>query len=229
MRPRVLSPMAERRTRLRCRALGSSMTREFGVNPIVTSQVLRRLAAALALACSVSGAARAEPVFSFEGTPGKLPKIVVPIHYAIELKPDIASLALPGVEIIDVEVHAPTARLTLNAVNTTFASVTVDDDTARADMALDARAETATFTFAQPLGVGPHKLRIEFVAQINKFDRGFFFVDYPTDNGVKRLLTSKLEPSDARRIFPCWDEPAFKASFALTVTVPRNFLAVGNM
>ncbi len=46
---------------------------------------------------------------------------------------------------------------------------------------------------------------------------------------MKRLLTSKLEPADARRIFPCWDEPAFKASFALTVTVPRHFLAVGNM
>lgn len=206
------------------------------MNPIAIPQVLQRLAAAFvltfsitAVACLLSSAACAEPVFSFEGTPGKLPKTVVPIHYAIELKPDITSLALPGVEIIDIEVRAPTARLTLNAVNTTFASVTVDDGTARADIALDARAETATFTFAQPLGVGPHKLRVEFAAQINKFDRGFFFVDYPTDNGVKRLFTSKLEPSDARRIFPCWDEPAFKARFALTVTVPRNFLAVGNM
>ncbi|WP_091976695.1 MULTISPECIES: M1 family metallopeptidase [Bradyrhizobium] len=205
------------------------MTKEIGVNPIAISHVLQRLAASCAMMFSVYGAACAEPVFSFDGTPGKLPKTVVPIHYAIELKPDIASLALPGVEIVDIEVRAPTARLTLNAVNTTFAAVTADGDTARADVALDAGAETATFTFAQPLGVGAHRLRIEFAAQINKFDRGFFFVDYPTDNGVKRLLTSKLEPSDARRIFPCWDEPAFKASFALTVTVPRNFLAVGNM
>jgi aminopeptidase N len=106
--------------------------------------------------------------------------------------------------------------LTLNAVNTTFASVTVDDSLARADVTLDAAAETATFTFAQPLAAGAHRLRIEFTARINKFDRGFFFVDYPTDSGVKRLLTSKLEPADARRMFPCWDEPAFKASFALT-------------
>jgi aminopeptidase N len=42
-------------------------------------------------------------------------------------------------------------------------------------------------------------------------------------------LTSKLEPADARRIFPCWDEPAFKASFALSVRVPRHFVAVANM
>lgn len=78
--------------------------------PIATLQVLRRLAAAFALTlsiscvvCATSGVAFAEPVFSFEGTPGKLPKTVVPIHYAIELKPDIVGLALAGVEIVDIE------------------------------------------------------------------------------------------------------------------------------
>src|SRR5215208_7251010 len=189
----------------------------------------RSVGVMLALMFVVSGAVRAEPMFSFDATPGKLPKIVVPINYSVELRPDAESLALPGVEVIDIEVREPTARLTLNAVNTTFASVTVDDSLTRADVTLDAAAETATFTFAQPLAAGAHRLRVEFTARINKFDRGFFFVDYPTDTGVKRLLTSKLEPADARRIFPCWDEPAFKASFALTVTLPRSFLAVSNM
>ena len=196
---------------------------------IVTASLARYCGAMIVMMIVVTGAVRAEPVFSFDATPGKLPKTVVPINYSIELRPDAESLALPGVEVIDIDVREPTARLTLNAVNTTFASVTVDDGAERADVALDAVAETATFTFAQPLAAGAHRLRIEFTARINKFDRGFFFVDYPTDSGVKRLLTSKLEPADARRIFPCWDEPAFKASFALTVTVPRHFLAVGNM
>ena len=196
---------------------------------IVTAPLARCFVAMLALMLVVSTAVRAEPVFSFDATPGKLSKTVVPINYSIELRPDAESLALPGVEVIDIEVREPTARLTLNAVNTTFASVTADDGAARADVTIDDAAETAMFTFAQPLAAGAHRLRIEFTARINKFDRGFFFVDYPTDGGMKRLLTSKLEPSDARRIFPCWDEPAFKASFALTVRVPRHFLAVGNM
>src|SRR4051794_29981420 len=91
----------------------------------------------------VSGAVRAEPVFSFDATPGKLPKTVVPIHYSIELRPDAESLALPGVEVIDIEVREPTARLTLNAVNTTFASVTADDNLERAAVTLDDAAETA--------------------------------------------------------------------------------------
>src|SRR5262249_42522319 len=155
-------------------------------------------------------------------------KTVVPINYAIELRPDAESLALPGVVVVDIEVREPTAQLTLNAVDTTFAAVTVDDG-ARADIALDAAAETATFTFAKPIAAGVHRLRMEFTARINQFGRGLFYVDYPTDHGAKRLLTSQLEPSDARRIFPCWDEPAFKASYTLTVVIPRQFLAVGNM
>jgi aminopeptidase N len=102
-------------------------------------------------------------------------------------------------------VREPTARLTLNAINTTFASATIDDDAQRAEIAVDAAAETATLTFPKALTAGPHRLRIGFTARINKFGTGLFTVDYPTDSGVKRMLSSKLEPADARRIFPCWD------------------------
>lgn len=193
------------------------------------ASLARFLSVMLAVVIVASGAVRAEEIFSFDATPGKLPKTVVPTQYAIELRPDAESLALPGVAVIDIDVREATARLMLNAVDIAIASVTADDSAERADVALDAAAEIVTFTFAKPLAAGAHRLRIEFAARINRFDRGFFFVDYPTDGGVKRLLTSKLEPADARRIFPCWDEPAFKASFALTATVPRHVLAVGNM
>ncbi|HUD88022.1 MAG TPA: M1 family metallopeptidase [Xanthobacteraceae bacterium] len=182
-----------------------------------------------AFVLSISGAARAEPTYSFATTPGKLPKTVIPVHYQIELTPDLTNLKLAGVEVVDIEVREPTARLILNAVDMTLDAAGIDDDAERADIALDAASETATLNFAKPLAAGPHRLRIGFSAKINKFGRGLFFVDYPTDNGIKRMLSSQLEPADARRIFPCWDEPAFKATFALTVTVPQTFLAVGNM
>jgi len=197
------------------------------------ARAVRHLAAALTatvvVAVLLSGRAVAEPSYSFDTTPGKLPKTVIPLHYAIELTPDLASLRLEGVEAVDIEVREPTARLTLNAVNITLGAATIDDDAQRADVALDAASETATLTFPKALTAGAHRLRIGFTARINAFGRGLFFVDYPTDNGVKRMLSSQLEPADARRIFPCWDEPAFKATFALTVTVPRTFLAVSNM
>src|SRR4051812_39654359 len=199
---------------------------------IAKTFTVRNLAAVLAaivLAVSISVSALAEPGFSFDAMPGKLPKTVVPVHYAIELVPDFETLALAGVEVVDIEVREPTARLVLNAIDTTFGAVSIDDNAQRADVALDATAETVTLTFPQPLAAGAHRLRLVFTARINRFGTGLFFVDYPTDKGTKRMLSSKLEPADARRIFPCWDEPAFKATFALTVTVPRGFLAVGNM
>lgn len=86
----------------------------------------RYLGAMLAVMIVVSGTARAEPAFSFDATSGKLLKTVVPINRAIELRPDAESLALGGVEVIDIELREPTARLTLNAVSTTFASLTVE-------------------------------------------------------------------------------------------------------
>ena len=76
-----------------------------------TASLARYVGAMLALMFLISGAACAEPVFSFDTTPGKLPKTVVPISYSIELRPDAESLALPGVEVVDIEVREPTARI----------------------------------------------------------------------------------------------------------------------
>jgi aminopeptidase N len=185
--------------------------------------------AALALALSLSGNARAEPAFAFDATPGKLPKTVVPISYAIELAPDLHSLTLAGSEIVEIEVREPTSQVTLNAVDMTIAEAGLDDPPRPVLVALDAAAETATLSFAEPLAQGRHRLRLGFTAKINSFARGLYFADYPTADGTRRMIASQLEPADARRIFPSFDEPAFKATFALTVTVPRSFLAVGNM
>ena len=160
---------------------------------------------------------------------GRLPKNVVPVHYAIQLEPNLESLTLAGLALVDIEVREPTARLVLNAVDMTLSAASIDNEALSASIVLDAATETAILTFQRPLTAGRHRLRIGFTARINKFGRGLFHVEYPTDRGRRRMIASHLEPSDARRVFPCWDEPAFKATFALTVTVPRSFLAVSNM
>jgi aminopeptidase N len=192
-------------------------------------RVARVAMAVLVSALFAAGGAAAEPGYSFDTTPGRLPKTVVPLHYAIELKPDLERLTLAGLAQVDIEVRQPTAQITLNAVNMTLTAASVADGAQSATIVLDAAAETATLTFAQPLRAGLHQLRIAFTAEINRFGRGLFYIDYPTANGRKRMISSHLEPADARRVFPCWDEPAFKATFALTVTVPRSFVAVSNM
>ncbi|HEU0149337.1 MAG TPA: M1 family metallopeptidase [Bradyrhizobium sp.] len=191
--------------------------------------MLRLRRAALVLAALLAPAARAEPPFSFDATPGKLPKTVVPVRYDVALTPDLDRLTIAGQETVALDIREPVSRITLNAVNMAIDEATVDDGAQRAAVALDAGAETATLSFPQILPAGTHRLSLHFAAKINPFDRGLFFVDYPTPEGTKRMISSQLEASDARRIFPCWDEPAFKASFALTATVPQSYLAVSNM
>ena len=79
------------------------------------------------------------------------------------------------------------------------------------------------------IAAGAHRLATEFTGKINNFGRGLFKVDYPTADGQKRMIATHLEPADARRIFPGWDAPTFKASFETAVVVPEGFLAVSNM
>jgi aminopeptidase N len=178
---------------------------------------------------SVPTGATAEPVFSFASTPGQLPKTVVPIRYAIDLAPDLDKLTFAGSEVVDIEVTEPTARLVLNAVDIAIQSAAIEGGEAASEITLDAAAQTATLAFPRPIAAGRRQLRLSYMGRINRFGRGLFMVDYPTPDGRKRMISSHLEPADARRIFPGWDEPAFKASFALTVTVPQEFLAVSNM
>jgi aminopeptidase N len=174
-------------------------------------------------------AAHADAPFSLETVPGKLPKTVVPIHYAIDLQPNLSALTAKGLAIIDIEVREPTDRLVLNARDLTFTGTTIDDITSAKSYTLDQEEQTVTFTFPRAIAAGRHQLRIAYTAPISdKSGDGLYSIDYRVDNSPKRMIASHSEPTDARRIFPSWDEPAFKATFALTVTVPQRFLAVSN-
>jgi aminopeptidase N len=183
---------------------------------------------AAGLPALAAGPCAAEPLFSFAATPGRLPKTVVPLHYALDLAPDLDKLTFSGSEVIDIDVEEPTAHLTLNAVDLAIESAAVDGDAADV-IPPDADAQTVRFDFPHPIAAGQHRLRVVFAGRINPFARGLFYVDYPVADGRRRMISTQLEPADARRIFPAFDEPAFKASFALTVTVPQAFLAVSNM
>lgn len=195
----------------------------FRVIQIAVLSLVGALAAAGGVAC-------AESPYSFAAVPGRLPKDVAPTRYAIDLKPDLATRVLSGSELVDIRVIAPTSRLILNAVDLSLQSASLEGEPGQvATIAPQPKAQTVTLAFPHPLAAGPHKLRIAFRGRINGFGRGLFAVDYPTAHGRKRMIATELEPADARRIFPCWDEPAFKASIAPSVTVPQNFLAVSNM
>ncbi len=160
-------------------------------------------------------------------TATRLPTTVVPERYVLDLHPDLGSALLHGSEIVDILVKAPTRRIVLNAAAIDIAQATLDGTPGA--VTLDPAAETASLVFPAAIAAGRHRLDITFTAQINTFGRGLFAVTYPTEHGPRQMLGTQLEPADARRVFPCWDEPAFKARFETTVTVPGNFTAVSNM
>jgi aminopeptidase N len=186
--------------------------------------------ACVALLVAGGAIARAESVYSFATAPGRLPKNVVPTHYAVDLSPDLATLAVSGSEVVVIKVLDKTDRVVLNAVDLGLKSASLEGEGGQvATISSQPKAQTVTLIFPHALAVGPHRLRIAFSGRVNSYGRGLFFVDYPTAHGRKRMIATELEPADARRVFPCWDEPAFKASFEPSVTVPRNFLALSNM
>lgn len=175
----------------------------------------------------VTGALRAEQPFSFANTPGKLPKDVVPRSYAITLKPDAVKLTTEGEVTIELEVLQASSRLVLNALGIEITSTAVDG-AAVAAPTIDAAAQTVTVSLASPLAAGKHALKFAFRGKIGRQAQGLFAEKYRTAAGEKQMLGTQMEPTDARRMFPCWDEPVFRAKFQLTVSVPAGQTAVSN-
>src|SRR5262245_28311251 len=106
-----------------------------------------------------AGRAMAESPFAFHGTPGRLPKGVRPIHYPLDLAPDLDKLTFSGSESVDIEVMAPTERLVLNAVDMTVEAAAVDGEAASATV-YDAAAQTITFALPHAIAPGRHQLLI---------------------------------------------------------------------
>ena len=171
-----------------------------------------------------------------DGSAGKLPADAVPLAYRIDLVPDLPQLAaatgrervgFSGTVQIDIEVRQPVAALVLNANDLSLARATIDNVVSAIEV--DAGRQIARIVPPQALAVGRHVLRIEYTGTILAHQEGLFYSTYDTPAGRRWVLATDLEPSGARRIFPSWDEPAFKAKFSLSVTLPANVRAVSNM
>lgn len=199
----------------------------------------KSLVSAIALALAVSAgstlAMPAQPAAAMSSqTPTQLPRNVRPVHYAVVITPHAEKMNFDGQVTVDVQVLKPSTSITLNAEGMTFSSVTLESASGKgaammAKVAVDEKTQTATFSFDKPVAPGSYKLAMNYVGTIGTQANGLFAIDYPTASGQKRALFTQFENSDARRFIPSWDEPNYKATFDLTVTVPGNEMAVSNM
>jgi aminopeptidase N len=156
----------------------------------------------------------------------RLPTIVTPEHYDLAFAVDLMRERFEGTETIRVRVGEPTTRIVLNATELQFQDVSIGAGTTaqKATVTLDDQNQTATFSVPRPIPRGAAEIHVRFSGTLNRQLRGFYVSEA---NGRKYAVT-QFESTDARRAFPCFDEPAFKSTFALTMTVDRGDTAISN-
>lgn len=156
----------------------------------------------------------------------RLPQTVHPEHYTLTLTPNLKDATFTGSEKIEVVLDQPLQSITLNAAQIKFESVTthVDGKDLKATVTEDPQKEQATFAFGQTLPAGHLTLDIQYTGILNGQLRGF----YLSKTAKRNYAVTQFEPTDARRAFPSFDEPAFKATFDTTLIVNDGDTAISN-
>ena len=159
-----------------------------------------------------------------------LPKLVKPVRYSIELAPDLDSLSYSGSETITLDVLEETGKIVINCKDVEIIKAEIDQKIKRSDIVYDPDYETATIFFEDRIKKGKASMHIEFEGRIHEDMRGFYKSDYTDAKGAKKVMgATQFEATDARKCFPCFDEPAMKAVFGLTLIMPKDLTAVSNM
>jgi alanyl aminopeptidase len=167
-----------------------------------------------------------------EAAQGRLPDGVRPLAYALQLDVDPRSPGFHGHTRIDVQLDRAVASIALHARELELARVSlavpgterVISATARALPGRQGENGLTELVLAEPIGPGASRIEIDYAGQLNQRLSGM----YQVDSGGDRYVFTQFEPIDARRAFPCFDEPRFKTPFDLTLRVPTGQVAIAN-
>ena len=165
--------------------------------------------------------------------PYRLPPTAAPSRYDLELEPDLVASTFRGTCATALSVPAQTDVLVCNAIELEIQAAWVEQaDGSRVDtiaVELDVETERLTLRLGTPLDPGPCVLHTEFTGLLNDKLHGFYRSTFTDDQGVDQVIaTTQFEATDARRAFPCWDEPEHKAVFAITLVVDPDLAAISN-
>ncbi|HSK45480.1 MAG TPA: M1 family peptidase, partial [Candidatus Binatia bacterium] len=147
-------------------------------------------------------------------------------HYGLSFTPDLQKATFSGDEMLDVEVNKTSSEFTLSSVDLEFqeATITQDNKTQVAKWTFAADKEQVTLAVADPLEPGPEIIHIKYTGILNDKLRGFYLAKTKQRN----YATTQFESTDARRAFPSLDEPAYKATFDITLIVNKGDTAISN-
>ena len=189
---------------------------------IAPTSVARFIAGTFALSVSLAGIA----LFLPSAQAQRLPTVARPEHYSLALTPNLKDATFSGSESIDLTLSQAVDSITLNAAEIKFGSVTttVNGRELKATVTTDEAKQQATLAFDQTLPAGKLTLKIEYSGILNNELRGF----YLSKTTKRNYAVTQFEATDARRAFPSFDEPAFKATFDIQLTVDKGDTVISN-
>ncbi|MBI3297155.1 MAG: M1 family metallopeptidase [Elusimicrobia bacterium] len=165
-----------------------------------------------------------------EKASGRLGAEARPERYdlAIVVEPEAGRFS--GTVRIALRADAALPALSLHALGLEFKTVVLDGRSiAPSALALDAASETVSLTLDEPLAPGGHVLELSWTGELGRHMKGLYLSTGEHEGRTEHYAFTHFEPTDARRMFPCFDEPAFKAVFRLTVTAPEGLTVLSNM
>ncbi len=156
----------------------------------------------------------------------RLPETAVPSSYKLTFLPDFATDTFGGDESIQVSVPKATSKIVLNAAEIKFEDVTITaaGKSQKANVTTDEKNEMATLAVPNEVPAGVATIHIRFTGILNDKLRGF----YLSKTEKRKYAVTQFEATDARRAFPCWDEPAYKATFDITIVADKGDTAISN-
>ncbi len=155
---------------------------------------------------------------------GRLPDHIRPVTYEIHVTVDLEQKSFSGDVAIDIQLTRPVEAITLHALGLKIEDAQRENGD-HAYIAPDSASETVTLHFANPTPAGAERLSLSFSGTLNKQLRGL----YEAHAHSELYAFTQFEATDARRMFPCFDEPGMKARFKLSVTLPSQLTAISNM
>jgi puromycin-sensitive aminopeptidase len=164
--------------------------------------------------------------------PYRLPRHALPKRYEIRLEPDLGRARFTGSSIITLSILEPTQALVCNSAELEVRAARLSNlagETHAGAIELDAASERCHVRFPARLEPGEWHLHLTFQGTLNDKLRGFYRSTYKDERGASHVLAAtQFEATDARRAFPCWDEPDFKAVFATVLVIDPALTAVSN-
>ena len=155
---------------------------------------------------------------------------VTPKNYQLTFEPNLTKFTFSGSEIITADCKKPTNLITMDCAEIEITSCTVKSkgEIIGSSAKTNEKEEELQIKLSKKIK-GKISIDLEFQGILNDRLLGFYRSQYVQNGKTKYLATTQFEAADARRAFPCWDEPEAKATFEISIIAENKFSAISNM